>query len=162
MKYDFLIEFVQKLNFETNALNKNLSKNLKGCGSSCESKVRDILKRLGVNYFEQARIPHIPYKCKDESIFRTSCLKPDFIVDDKFIIEVNGDYWHGYGLEPYQMNDTQLKRHKEDIEKYQFYKNNNYEFIVIWEHDLVNIDRVIQIIQKEVNNEINFKRIIYK
>lgn len=160
--YKNLMCFVQATNFETRVLNKNLSKNLSGCGSSCESKVRSVLIDLGVDYVEQACILHSEYKCINESINRFSYYKPDFIVDNKFIIEVNGDYWHAFGLDESQMNKTQLDRKLKDLEKYKFYKDNDFHFIIIWEHDLVNINKVIDLIRKEVNNEINYKRIIYK
>lgn len=160
-KYGYLVIYVQLLKIPTHALREDFSKNLKQCGTSCEIKVRNILDSLTCSYQEQKFMDWKIYRVKGETKSRISRLKPDFIVDDKFIIEVNGDYWHAYNIPPEKMNAAQLVRTSHDIEKYQFYNEKGYRFIVIWEHELVNINSVKNKIEKEILNERNYKTIIY-
>lgn len=158
--YKNLVNFIQLTGYESNALKKDLSKNLRGCGSTCESQVRQILESYKLNFIEQYYIKHSEYLVDGESIPRSAYYKPDFIVDNKFIIEVNGDYWHAWGLDESNMNSHQFKIHVRDVEKYNFYVSRGFRFIIIWEHDLVNIKNVKQRILEEVNNEIKYKEIV--
>lgn len=65
---------------------------------------------------------------------------PDFYIPGLGIIEVNGDYWHGYGIPFEKMNELQQKRFLADQNKYQWYVNNNYRYIVLWEHEILKRD----------------------
>lgn len=158
-KYKYLILYVQYSHIKTAALREDLTKNLQMCGTSCEIKVRQILDELKCSYIEQKLLPY--KKIANTTNNKYSKLKPDFIVDDKFIIEVNGDYWHAYNVPIDKMNADQLKRTKHDIEKYEWYNHMNYRFIVIWEHELANISIIKDVIKKEILNERNYKTIIY-
>lgn len=51
----------------------------------------------------------------------------DEFIPPKTLIEVNGDYWHG---------PKRPKQQKRDAEKAQWAKDNGYELIVIWEHEI--------------------------
>lgn len=151
-KYNNLLSFVQETKFETRVLNKNLTKNYGKHGSSCELLVRNILKDLDVNFQEQVLIK------TDWNAY----IRPDFIIDKKLIIEVNGDYWHAFNLREDEMTEQQLERKLKDLRKYNFYKSNDYHYMIIWEHELVNIDSVKNRIIKEIeSNEVNNRKIIY-
>lgn len=159
--YKNVILYVQYSGIKTKALREGLSKNLKNCGTTCEKQVRKILEGLNCKFIDQAKINYGSYICKNETKERYHFYRPDFIVDDKFIIEVNGDYWHAYNVSPEDMTKDQIKRTSHDVTKYEFYKEENYRFIIIWEHELVNIDKVKNRITEEILNEGNYKRIIY-
>lgn len=61
----------------------------------------------------------------------------DFYVPDKnMLFEVDGSYWHGYGLKLEEMNDIQLKAYKNDLYKDAFAKGFGYLLTRIWEHEL--------------------------
>lgn len=160
-----VLEFVQKTNFETHALNKNLTKNLSGCGSSLEIKMQNILNELKLIYVSQPKLENKEYKVESESVIRHSYLRPDFIINERLILEVNGDYWHGWNSRIEDMDMVQQQRVKDDWDKYNFYRKYNYSYIVVWEHELnnkENIENIKNRILLEVKNAEHNERIIYK
>ena len=60
----------------------------------------------------------------------------------KWLIEVNGDYWHGnpliYGNNQKPLNEMQLFKQQKDVLKKQYAEENGYELITIWETDIKN------------------------
>lgn len=79
----------------------------------------------------------------------------DFLLSNNKIIEVNGDYWHS-NPNIYNINDlniqqiTHLKRYKK---KLQYYKENNYQLLEIWESEINN--NIEQVKQKILNYATN-------
>jgi len=70
--------------------------------------------------------------------FRIDRYNPDFInLKQKKIIELFGDYWHN--LDSYK---------KRDKRKLKIYKNNGYKTLIIWQHELKDINKVINKIKK--------------
>lgn len=67
---------------------------------------------------------------------------PDFVnKDNNKIIELYGDYWHNLA-----------KVIKQDKGRYFAYKRNNYKLLIIWEHELKDLDKVTKSIL-EFDNE---------
>lgn len=98
-----------------------------GVQTKPEYITEEILKSLDVEYVRERYIKHKTYRC-------------DFIIDNKYIIEVQGDYWHGNHrlFENSDLNWTQKNRQKKDKKKREFALNKGYFFIEIWEMDLYN------------------------
>ena len=61
-----------------------------------------------------------------------------FTATGNLLLEVDGDYWHAYGLLPEEMNGMQRKSVKNDKRKNIIAKGYGYELIRIWEHELKN------------------------
>jgi G:T-mismatch repair DNA endonuclease (very short patch repair protein) len=84
--------------------------------SSLEKKVFKILNSLSIKF-----VPQYEYKLGFADIF----------IEPNKIIFVNGDYWHNYPMG--------TKKDKKQIE---YLKENNYKILVIWEHELSNLEKV--------------------
>jgi len=61
-----------------------------------------------------------------------------FVPSVNLLIEVDGTYWHAYGLLPEEMNAMQRKSVKNDKKKNIIAKGYGYELIRVWEHELKN------------------------
>ncbi len=97
---------------------KKMDKNQTGCEEIFENMLID----LKIKY-ESQKILH-------GKIF-------DFFVPNKNIIfEIDGNYWHGYGLTMEQMNDVQRKTHVNDKKKTLLAEGSGYKLVRIWEHEL--------------------------
>jgi very-short-patch-repair endonuclease len=59
-----------------------------------------------------------------------------FIPSANLLCEVDGDYWHAYGLLYEEMNRMQRKASKNDKIKNGIAKAAGYELIRVWEHEL--------------------------
>jgi uncharacterized protein YuzB (UPF0349 family) len=65
----------------------------------------------------------------------------DFLVNDKTVIEVNGDYVHSNPriyTSSVELNNFQKSNLVNDIRKKQWILENNYRYYIIWEMDLMN------------------------
>lgn len=74
----------------------------------------------------------LPFEYVGNRAFWIERKNPDF--KHKFlkkVIEVNGDYWHGEMI-------TGLSREEHEQNMTDFYKNQNYECLVLWENDILN------------------------
>ena len=90
--------------------------------TGCEALMIEILTSIKVKY-ETQKIVH-------GKIF-------DFYIPAKnILIEVDGNYWHGYGLRVEEMNEIQLRAYKNDQLKDVYAKGLGYELIRVWEHEL--------------------------
>lgn len=90
--------------------------------TSCEKAFIEIMIELKVNFETQ--------KIIKGKIF-------DFYIPEKnILIEVDGDYWHGYGKEYNEMNEIQKRTHRSDKQKDILAKGLGYGIIRIWEHEL--------------------------
>ena len=77
-------------------------------------------------------LPH-QYKYVGDGSILIEFFNPDFInKDNNKIIEMFGDYWH---------NRPEIK--KRDYYRFRVFKRNNYRTLVVWEHELKNIEMLI-------------------
>lgn len=56
--------------------------------------------------------------------------------DTNTLFEVDGSYWHGYGLTLQEMNDIQRKAFHNDKKKDSIARSFGYKLIRVWEHEL--------------------------
>jgi very-short-patch-repair endonuclease len=97
---------------------KKMDKNPTGC----EILMIELLELIKVKY-ETQKIVH-------GKIF-------DFYIPEKnTLIEVDGSYWHSYGLKVEDMSNIQLKIYKNDQKKDVLAKGLGYNLIRVWEHEL--------------------------
>lgn len=104
-----------------------------------EKLIRGVLLTLDINFLTQIHIKPNKYKC-------------DFIIKNtNKIIEVNGDYWHGYNKNYEELEPKVKELVNNYITKKQFYKDKGYELLEIWEHEINNnLGEVIKKIKKYV------------
>lgn len=122
----------QKIKYVENQANK-MSKKL----TAPEKEMKKILKDLKINFVEQ-KIIH-------GKIF-------DFFIPEKnIVIEVDGDYWHGYNKEYSELNEIQKRSSRNDKEKDIIAKGLGYEILRFWEHDIHDNP---ELIKKEILNKI--------
>jgi len=87
-----------------------------------ESHLKEILQKISKNKFEFV----------GNRKFFIKRFNPDFVdFNNKKIIEMYGDYWH---------NLPKVK--KRDKIRYITYKNEGYNLLVIWEHELKNLEKL--------------------
>lgn len=93
-----------------------------------EEKVENILIELKLNYEQQSRFN-----------FGEKYYLCDFKIEDKYIIEVQGDYWHGNPklYDEISLNETQKAMIKRDVNKRYELEQLGYIVIYIWEYDLI-------------------------
>jgi hypothetical protein len=96
------------------------------CGTLPERIVYKALEHLGYSFKAQ-----FPILAEDTRYYY------DFIVENKLLIEVNGDYWHGYKDFYPNPNEMQLERQQKDLIKKQLADERGYKYLCLWEHDLV-------------------------
>lgn len=61
----------------------------------------------------------------------------DFYITEKnTLVEVDGNYWHGYGLKLEEMNDIQKKAFFNDQKKTVLAEGAGFKLIRVWEHEL--------------------------
>lgn len=107
-----------------------------------EKVVRSILLCLDVDFLTQKHIKLNTFKC-------------DFVIKNtNKLIEVNGDYWHGHDKK-YEDLDLKVKESVDNYtKKLQFYSDNGYEVLEIWEHEIKNdLGEVIKKIKKYTQND---------
>lgn len=92
-----------------------------------ERMIQEILNKIEVDYVREKYIKHRTFRC-------------DFIVDNKYIIEANGDYWHGNPrlFNEKDLNAIQKDRIERDKRKKEYALSKGYFFIEVWEMDLYN------------------------
>jgi len=112
--------------------------------SSLNKKIFDILKENEINF-------SIEHKIKISKEFRSSknnyYFSYDILLENKKLIEVNGDYWHG-NPKIYKPDDLIMKNSSAEIRvgdkwikdkrKNDFAISNGYQLMVIWEDELKN------------------------
>jgi very-short-patch-repair endonuclease len=59
-----------------------------------------------------------------------------FVPSANLLCEIDGDYWHAYGLLPEEMNPMQRSTVKNDRKKDTIARGRGYELIRVWEHQL--------------------------
>jgi len=95
--------------------------------------IRDVLDRLNINYIKN-------FRC-DRYIF-------DFyLMDYNFVIECQGDYWHGNKEYFKNLNEIQLKNIERDKKKTEYLQKNEMKSLYLWENEIYrfknNLDKII-------------------
>jgi very-short-patch-repair endonuclease len=102
-----------------------------------EKIVRSILLSNNIDFYCQTHILLNTFKC-------------DFLIKDtKKIIEVNGDYWHGYQKNFEDLDEKVKKSVSSYDKKVEYYKNNGYELLEVWEHEINN--NLNEVVKKIIN-----------
>ena len=104
-------------------------------------------ERFARDFLDKFKIHYI-YQFKAESIGRYY----DFYIPSaNLLIEVDGDYYHAYGLVYEQMSPMQKRNSRVDKEKDHWAYANGIPLIRIWEHDINNHpESVMKILEKEI------------
>jgi very-short-patch-repair endonuclease len=104
-----------------------------------ETFAKEFLDKLGVRY---------EYQYKAESIKRYF----DFYLPQvNVLIEVDGDYYHGYDLLYEEMSPMQKKNHRVDRHKDQWAAEHRIPLIRIWEHEIrKNPKEVMKMLEKRI------------
>lgn len=109
-----------------------------------ELLVKNCLDKLGIAYESQKKL----FTGSRYSDGRREHLKPDFVINQKLIIEVQGDYWHcnprKYPNGP--QDNIQEECVARDAKKLSWYASNGYEVLLIWQDELVDTKKLEQTI----------------
>lgn len=90
---------------------------------------------------------NLPYKYVGDGDINIGYKNPDFIhLNDKKIIEMFGDYFHNPEL------NKKVKHLQTEEGRIKFFNKHGFKTLVIWEHELKNIDNVLNRI-KEFNSK---------
>lgn len=103
-----------------------------------ERIIRELLIELGIEFQREKYILHQKFRV-------------DFLLPDKKVLEVNGDYWHA-NPKIYDYNfltTTQKSNVVRDIEKNRFIADNGYKLLEVWEYD---INRNLEKIKQQILN----------
>ena len=95
--------------------------------------VKDTLEKLNIRFIKN-------HKCS-RYIF-------DFyLIDYNFVIECQGDYWHGNPSYYNSLNEIQLKNVERDKRKIEYLETNNIPSLFMWENEIyknkINLDKII-------------------
>lgn len=118
----YLYSLVQNQNIETSVFDKLGNKRYASSGTSIEKIIRNILIEMKLPFQEQFKIKNY---------------KADFFVKNCLIIEVNGDYWHGWNNGNYSQKWKDYCKERDEL-KYSFYECEQIPYIIIWEHEILN------------------------
>lgn len=128
-------------NIKSKKITKKTHKKHKDYGTSkLEMKfAKDFLDKLGVEYI---------YQFKAESIGR---FFDYFLPKENLIIEIDGDYFHSYGLLYEEMSPMQKKNKRVDKQKDHWALINGIPIIRIWEHEInKNPDGVMKMLKEKL------------
>jgi predicted nucleic acid-binding Zn ribbon protein len=82
----------------------------------------------------------------------------DFVINDEYFIEINGDYWHANprSFNEKSLTTAQIVSIENDKRKKDFILNSGKKLFYIWEMDLYNnIDSISQFLEKFLKGEIS-------
>lgn len=111
--------------------------------SKLEKKfAREFLNKLGVRYEEQ-------FEAKDIKRFY------DFYLSEyRVLIEIDGDYFHGYGKVHEEKSPMQKRNERVDRIKDEWAISHGYPLIRIWEHDInENPQKVLDMLRQRLGVE---------
>jgi very-short-patch-repair endonuclease len=78
---------------------------------------------------------------------------PDFVNEnEKLIIEMFGDFWHGEKHRRHNYSDFSTN-YEHELQRIQHFEKNGYRCLVIWEHELENIEKVKEKIKLFCNQQ---------
>lgn len=104
-------------------------------------------ERFAKNFLDKLGIEYV-YQFKMESIGR---FLDFFIPSCDIALEIDGSYYHAYGLVYEQMNPMQKKNKRVDEQKNHWCAVNCIKLIRIWEHDINNHpESVMEMLKKEL------------
>ncbi len=111
--------------------------------SKLEKKfAKEFLEKLGIRYEEQ-------FEAKDIKRFYDFYL-PDYQV----IIEIDGDFYHGYGKVHEEKNPMQKRNARVDEIKNEWAALHGYPLIRIWEHDInENPEKILDMLRERLGVE---------
>ena len=70
-----------------------------------------------------------------------------YLFDYNFVIECQGDYWHGNKEYFKELNDIQLKNIERDKNKIEYLRKNNIKSLFLWENEIYrfkkSLDKII-------------------
>lgn len=113
-----------------------------------ERFAKNFLDALGVKYVYQFKAPSIG------RYFDFYC------PNDHLLIEVDGDYYHSYGLVYENMSPMQKRNHRVDAQKDHWAVVNGFPLLRIWEHDINNHPEKVMATLKERLQTAKEKKII--
>lgn len=116
-----------------------LSANKARKDTKIETIVKNNLDLMGIEYMKN-------FRC-DKYVF-------DFYLPFyNFVIECQGDYWHGNSEFFENLNDIQLKNIERDFRKVKYLKDNNIRSLFLWENEIYkNINNIKEIIWQQLIN----------
>ena len=111
--------------------------------SKLEKKfAKEFLEKLGIRYEEQ-------FEAKDIKRFYDF-----FLPDYRTLVEVDGSWFHSYGLIYEEMNPMQKRNARVDEIKNEWAALHGYPLIRIWEHDInENPQRVLDMLRERLGIE---------
>lgn len=102
-----------------------------------ENFAKDFLDKLGVEYQYQ-------YYASDIKRYYDF-----YLIKERVLIEVDGDFYHGYGKIYEEMSPMQKKNHRVDQIKNEWAAMHSIPLLRIWEHDIrKNPQKVMKILQE--------------
>jgi very-short-patch-repair endonuclease len=113
-------------------VSKKVTKQVK---NTIEQKVEQILQSLNVDYTPQASIDRYTV---------------DFLVNEKYIVECYGDYWH---CNPHQYTSSYFNKGKKktaeeiwerDMKRKEQFEKMGYKFLCLWESDINTQPKIIR------------------
>ena len=113
----------------------NDKKDKKQVTNKIEQAVSSMLTRLNLPFKEQVTVDKYTV---------------DFLVDDKYIVECFGDFWH---CNPQQYTSSYYNKGKKktaeeiwqrDTERKKKFEEMGYKFLCLWENDIRNNPKIIQ------------------
>ena len=103
--------------------------------NTIEHKVEQILQSMRVSYIPQASIDKYTV---------------DFLVDEKYIVECYGDYWH---CNPHQYTSSYFNKGKKktaeeiwerDSQRKKQFEKMGYKFLCLWETEIKNTPKIVR------------------
>lgn len=98
-----------------------------------ELRVEEILIELGISYIKQ-----FPIWSSYPRTYRYVRFYDFFLPTYNMVLEVHGDYWHGYGKLENELSKLQHQTRSNDLLKSINAANAGLEYQIIWEHDTKN------------------------
>ncbi len=103
--------------------------------NTIENKVEKILQSMDVQYTPQASIDKYTV---------------DFLVNEKYIVECYGDYWH---CNPHQYTSSYFNKGKKrtaeeiwerDQKRKEYFETLGYKFLCLWENEINNNPKIVR------------------
>lgn len=103
--------------------------------NTIEHKVEQILQSMQVSYTPQASIDKYTV---------------DFLVNEKYIVECYGDYWH---CNPHQYTSSYFNKGKKktaeeiwerDTQRKEQFEKMGYKFLCLWENEIKNNPKIVR------------------
>lgn len=103
---------------------KNYVKGMKSKPNKQERLLKNLLNKIFPDQYKYVGNCNIWIRGKN----------PDFInKEEKKIIELFGDYWHGKKI-------TGISKQQHETKRTNHFKNHGYETLIVWEHELKDLE----------------------